>query len=163
LWHRPQNVPYVSPTPLPLNPPSPSNSTSSGASGLSRAPSTPASTNQHIRRPSEYGPVERFKLNHLDHDGHRRNSMPSRLRTSSMSSTDFSGVEPWPISDRQPSLIDTGAAISSLGSTTEARKPRDFHGMDRVVTCLLAEDNPISIKILEVGVVPSFPSYLHPS
>jgi len=66
-----------------------------------------------------------------------------------MSSTDFSGVEPWPISDRQPSLIDTGAAILSLGSTAEARKPRDLHGMDRVVTCLLAEDNPISIKILE--------------
>jgi len=104
----------------------------------------------HLRRPSEYGPVERFKLNHLDHDGFRRNSMPSRLRTSSMSSTDFNGVEPWPIPDKQPNLIDTGTPISSVGSTSEApRKPRDLHGMDRVVTCLLAEDNPISIKILE--------------
>lgn len=70
-----------------------------------------------------------------------------------MSSADFNGVEPWPIPDKQPNLIDTGTPISSVGSTSEApRKPRDLHGMDRVVTCLLAEDNPISIKILEVSV-----------
>jgi len=73
--------------------------------------------------------------------------MPSRLRTSSMSSSDFAGMDPWSLTDK-PSLIDVGTPVSSLGSN-DVRRQRDLTGMDRVVTCLLAEDNPISIKILE--------------
>jgi len=75
--------------------------------------------------------------------------MPSRLRTSSMSSNDFLGIETW--SDK-PSL--SGLEIGTPPSSTESGDPKplppkDLSGMDRVVTCLLAEDNPISIKILE--------------
>ena len=129
--------------PVIQNPPSPSNSTSSGTSAFSRGPSTPASANVHLRRPSEFGPVERFKQNHLDMDGHRRNSMPSRLRTSSMSSSDFTGVEPWP--------GDKGATDPSHTSSSQVVSERKHKNVsDKVVTCLLAEDNPISIKILEV-------------
>ena len=139
----------------PMSPPSPTNSTSSIGSGLSRAPSTPASTNTgHVRRPSEYGPVERFKQSHMDHDGHRRNSMPSRLRTSSMSSADFAGVDPWPASEKPGGEIPPPTPSSTAGPGAQ-RRPRDQSTVERVVTCLLAEDNPISIKILEVIGPPS--------
>ena len=76
-------------------------------------------------------------------DGHRRNSMPSRLRTSSMSSSDFAGVDPWP--------CDKGTADPSHTSSSQVAPERRHKNVsDKVVTCLLAEDNPISIKILEV-------------
>lgn len=134
----------------PMSPPSPTNSTSSIGSGLSRTPSTPASMNTgHVRRPSEYGPVERFKQSHLDHDGHRRNSMPSRLRTSSMSSADFAGIDPWPVSEKPAGEMPPPTPSTTTGLGAQ-RRPRDHSTVDRVVTCLLAEDNPISIKILEV-------------
>jgi serine/threonine-protein kinase RIM15 len=54
---------------LPTNPPSPATSTSSIASSPSRTslpPPTPGGISIHTRKPSEYGAVERFKLNHLD-------------------------------------------------------------------------------------------------
>ncbi|KAF8311179.1 hypothetical protein DL93DRAFT_2061386 [Clavulina sp. PMI_390] len=145
----PPPPPQGSQSSYPISPPSPTNSTSSVGSGLSRAPSTPASG--HARRPSEYGPVERFKQSHMDPDGHRRNSMPSRLRTSSMSSADYSGIEPWapPEKTQAPDVTPIpppGASLATQAPTP--RRPRD-HSTTGVVTVLLAEDNPISIKILE--------------
>ncbi|RDB22536.1 Serine/threonine-protein kinase cek1 [Hypsizygus marmoreus] len=136
---------------VPTNPPSPATSTSSVASSPSRTslpPPTPGSGN-HSRKPSEYGAVERFKLNHLE-GLDRRNSMPSRLRTASVSSAgDGSGSETW----------NSSAGHGSHGSQTEySTPPSSVHSIDlkkgpdptdRAVTCLLAEDNPITAKIIE--------------
>nr|GAT59960.1 serine/threonine protein [Mycena chlorophos] len=127
------------------NPPSPATSSSSIASSPSRTslpPSTPGSGGGHSRKPSEYGAVERFKLNHMDGGLDRRNSMPSRLRTASVSSAgDGSGSETWNSSsghhDTPPSSV----------VSIDLRKGPDPN--DRAVTCLLAEDNPITAKIIE--------------
>lgn len=73
--------------------------------------------------------------------------MPSRLRKASVSSSvgDGSGSEHWPSSAGQsPSQLETPP--SSVHSI-DLRKGPD--PTDRVVTCLLAEDNPITAKILE--------------
>lgn len=106
--------------------------------------------NAHIRRPSEFGPLERFKSNHLDSDGNRRNSMPSRLRTSSMSSAEAAAPDQWNAPGNMVHLLDVGTPPSSVCSTDvpKAVELADAPS-DGVVTCLLAEDNPISIKILE--------------
>jgi serine/threonine-protein kinase RIM15 len=128
------------------NPPSPATSTSSLASSPSRTslpPPTPAGG--HSRKPSEYGAVERFKLNHLE-GGDRRNSMPSRLRTASVSSAgDGSGSETWNSSAHgsQPEYTTPPSSVHSI----DLRKGPD--PSDRAVTCLLAEDNPITAKIIE--------------
>jgi len=131
-------------------PPSPSTSTSSIASSPSRTsitPSTPGgSSSSHARKPSEFGALERFKLNHLD-GVERRNTMPSRLRKASVSSSvgDGSGSDHWPSSAGQgSSQFETPP--SSVHSI-DLRKGPD--PTDRAVTCLLAEDNPITAKILE--------------
>ncbi|KAG1752641.1 RIM15, signal transduction response regulator [Suillus paluster] len=131
-------------------PPSPSTSTSSIASSPSRAsipPSTPGSSSgSHARKPSEFGALERFKLNHLD-GVERRNTMPSRLRKASVSSSvgDGSGSDHWPSSAGQSSSqFDTPP--SSVHSIDLKKGPDPT---DRAVTCLLAEDNPITAKILE--------------
>lgn len=124
---------------IPTNPPSPATSTSSIASSPSRN-STPGSGG-HVRKPSEYGPVDRFKLNHMD-GVDRRNSMPSRLRTASVSSGgDASGSETW--NSGHGSIGTPPSSVYSI----DLRKGPDPH--DRAVTCLLAEDNPITAKILE--------------
>lgn len=132
------------------NPPSPATSTSSSiASSPSRASvpsSTPGSTGSHARKPSEYGAVERFKLNHLD-GVERRNSMPSRLRTASVSSVgDGSGSENWPSSVGHGSQFDASTPPSSVHSIDLKKGPDPS---DRAVTCLLAEDNPITAKMIE--------------
>ncbi|KAG9014953.1 hypothetical protein FRB94_007025 [Tulasnella sp. JGI-2019a] len=148
---KPQNVITTGdPTRHITSPPSPSTSTSSIASSPSRAslPSSAAGSSSagHNRRPSEFGPVERFKQHHMD-DGVRRNSMPSRLRTSSMSSVDQEGHSP------DQYRQQTGTPATSVASSE--KKPDDIcttHTPDRndqAVTCLIAEDNPISVKILE--------------
>jgi serine/threonine-protein kinase RIM15 len=127
------------------NPPSPSTSNSSIASSPSRTslpPSTPGSAS-HNRKPSEYNTVERFKQNHLD-GVERRNSMPSRLRTASVSSAgDGSGSETWNSSTGHGSSNTAPSSVHSI----DLRKGPD--PSDRAVTCLLAEDNPITAKILE--------------
>ncbi|KAF8138465.1 RIM15, signal transduction response regulator [Boletus edulis] len=131
-------------------PPSPSTSTSSIASSPSRAsipPSTPGSTSgNHTRKPSEFGAIERFKLNHFD-GVERRNTMPSRLRTASISSSagDGSGSD-WPGSAGQ-SLSQFETTPPSSVHSVDLRKGPD--PTDRAVTCLLAEDNPITAKIIE--------------
>lgn len=176
------------------SPPSPATSTSSIASSPSRGsipPSTPGSVSghAHARKPSEYGAVERFKLNHMDADGNRRNSMPSRLRTASVSSSmGESDMSVWPpLSTGQASTQygETGgtstppSSVASGPSSSVASGPSSYVGSgpaaymsnngpatymvapasvdlkrcpdpnDRSVTCLLAEDNPITAKIAE--------------
>ncbi|CAE6418571.1 unnamed protein product [Rhizoctonia solani] len=142
------------------NPPSPSTSTSSIASSPSRGsmqPSTPASSmSGHVRRPSEFGAVERFKSNHLDNDGIRRNSMPSRLRTTSISSQDMNA----PLPHQPPEDQWTGEprAISPVQSRPASVVPKmppppppvqPAPPSDRGLVVLIAEDNPISSKVLE--------------
>jgi serine/threonine-protein kinase RIM15 len=134
------------------NPPSPATSTSSIASSPSRGsipPSTPGSVAGHIRKPSEYGAVDRFKQNHIDSDLGRRNSMPSRLRTASVSSSLGEGSlsDAWPASiGHASSHFDLNTPSSSVASIDLKRGPDPS---DRAVTCLLAEDNPITAKIIE--------------
>lgn len=131
------------------NPPSPATSTSSIASSPSRMsmpPSTPGSSGGHSRKPSEFGAVERFKFNHLD-GRERGNSMPSRLRTASISSGgDGSGSENW-----NSSSVGHGSTYHDTPSSSvlsiDLKKGPD--PSDRAVTCLLAEDNPITAKIIE--------------
>lgn len=133
--------------PVPTNPPSPATSSSSIASSPSTGrtslpPSTPGSAG-HNRKPSEYTTVERFKMNHIEHID-RRNSMPSRLRTASVSSTgDGSGSETWNSSVGHGSANTPPSSVHSI----DLRKGPD--PSDRAVTCLLAEDNPITAKIIE--------------
>jgi serine/threonine-protein kinase RIM15 len=130
------------------NPPSPATSTSSIASSPSQAsqpPATPGSLGTHSRKPSELGAVERFKLNHMETE--RRNTLPSRLRTSSVSSMgDGSGSENWGSSFGQGSQPETNTPPSSVHSIDLKKTPDPT---DRAVTCLLAEDNPITAKIIE--------------
>lgn len=105
----------------------------------------------HSRKPSEFGALERFKFNHMESD--RRNSMPSRLRTASVSSAgDGSGSETWNSSagGGGGSQIEASTPASSVHSI-DLRKAPD--PSDRVVTCLLAEDNPITAKIIETLLV----------
>ncbi|KAI0307263.1 hypothetical protein B0F90DRAFT_1622303 [Multifurca ochricompacta] len=134
------------------NPPSPATSTSSIASSPSRGsvpPSTPGSVAGHIRKPSEYGAVERFKQNYMDADVGRRNSMPSRLRTASVSSSmgDGSLSDAWPASiGHTSSHFEVNTPPSSVASIDLKKGPDPS---DRAVTCLLAEDNPITAKIIE--------------
>ncbi|KAG6831400.1 hypothetical protein H0H92_011002 [Tricholoma furcatifolium] len=144
---------------IPTNPPSPSTSVSSVASSPSRAsmpPPTPSSGGTHSRKPSEFGAVERFKLSQKE-GGDRRNSM-SRLRTASVSSVgDGSGSENWNSSTGHGSYGSQGNG--SHGSPHDYNTPpSSVHSIDlrkgpdlndRVVTCLLAEDNPITAKIIE--------------
>ncbi|QRV87907.1 kinase response regulator receiver domain protein [Ceratobasidium sp. AG-Ba] len=143
------------------NPPSPSTSTSSIASSPSRGsmqPSTPASSmSGHTRRPSEFGAVERFKSNHLDNDGLRRNSMPSRLRTSSISSQDAAvasseqGDQQWSGEPRAHSPVQSrpaSAAAPMIHRPPPVPVPPS-QSSDRGLVVLIAEDNPISSKVLE--------------
>ncbi|KAI0347180.1 hypothetical protein BDW22DRAFT_502819 [Trametopsis cervina] len=134
--------------PSATNPPSPATSTSSIASSPSRGPPTPGSAGSHARKPSDYGAVERFKHNHLEGDIHRRNSMPSRLRTASVSTSgDGSQSDSWSAATSQDnSRWEAHTPPSSVASVDLKRAP-DPH--DRAVTCLLAEDNPITAKIIE--------------
>ena len=144
----PNVVTSMDPKLMNTNPPSPATSTSSIASSPSRAsiaPSTPgiAGIPTHSRKPSEYGAVERFKLNHME--GERPRTMPSRLRTASVSSAgDGSGSENW--ASGQGSQGESNTPPSSVHSV-DVKKSTD--PLDRIVTCLLAEDNPITAKIIE--------------
>ncbi|KAJ6486371.1 hypothetical protein C8R47DRAFT_1128241 [Mycena vitilis] len=145
----PSVVTTIDPKAMATNPPSPATSNSSIASSPSRTslpPSTPGSASGgHSRKPSEYGAVERFKLNHLE-GLDRRNSMPSRLRTASVSSAgDGSGSETWNSSAGHGSAHHDTPPSSVV--SIDLRKGPDPN--DRAVTCLLAEDNPITAKIIE--------------
>lgn len=141
----PSVVTTMDPKATVTNPPSPATSTSSIASSPSRSsiPTSAPVSAGHARKPSEYGPVDRFKLNHMD-GLDRRNSMPSRLRTASVSSGgDVSGSETWNSSMGAGSVGTPPSSVHSI----DLRKGPD--PSDRAVTCLLAEDNPITAKIIE--------------
>ncbi|KAK0490856.1 hypothetical protein IW261DRAFT_1434432 [Armillaria novae-zelandiae] len=141
----PSVVTTMDPKATVTNPPSPATSTSSIASSPSRSsiPTSAPVSAGHARKPSEYGPVDRFKLNHMD-GLDRRNSMPSRLRTASVSSAgDGSGSETWNSSMGAGSVGTPPSSVHSI----DLRKGPD--PSDRAVTCLLAEDNPITAKIIE--------------
>ncbi|KAL0949383.1 hypothetical protein HGRIS_009450 [Hohenbuehelia grisea] len=131
------------------NPPSPATSTSSIASSPSRSslpPSTPAMGPSHARKHSEYGAIERFKQNYID-GGDRRNSMPSRLRTASVSSAgDNSGSENYSSIGYGSMAPELNTPPSSVHSIDLKKGPDPS---DRAVVCLLAEDNPITAKIIE--------------
>ena len=130
----------------PTNPPSPATSTSSIASSPSRTNSVPGN-GSHARKPSELGAVERFKLSHMEGDLHRRNSMPSRLRTASVSTSgDDSTPGSYQASVGASSFQEANTPPSSVASIDLKRGPDPN---DRAVTCLLAEDNPITAKIIE--------------
>jgi len=130
-------------------PPSPATSTFlvvSSPSRLSLSSLTSAGSSGHVRKPSEYGAVERFKLNHME-GGERRNSLRSRLRTASVSSVgDGSGSETWQSTGYGSQQESSNTPPSSVHSI-DLRKGPD--PSDRVVTVLLAEDNPITAKIIE--------------
>lgn len=149
---------------MPTGPPSPATSTSSIASSPSRTslpPSTPAVAGGHMRKLSEYGAVERFKLNHIEGENIRRpNSMPSRLRTASVStsnsgdgsvSSDYNHSSP----ATHFEVHTPPSSVGSLDIRPEVKRPRPVDlrkkpdPQDKAVTCLLAEDNPITAKILE--------------
>ena len=86
-------------------------------------------------------------MNHMDGDIVRRNSMPSRLRTASVSTSgDGSASESWPAGSSQAGQSEVHTPPSSVASIDLKRAP-DPH--DRAVTCLQAEDNPITAKIIE--------------
>jgi len=85
----------------------------------------------------------------MEADIGRRNSMPSRLRTASVSSSmgDGSNSDAWPASTGQTSShFEINTPPSSVVSIDLKRGPDPN---DRAVTCLLAEDNPITAKIIE--------------
>ena len=138
------------------NPPSPSTSVSSIASSPSRGsmqPSTPGSVmtggtsvHNHSRKPSEY--IERFKQSLHEGDNMRRNSAPSRLRTASVSTSGEGSV-----SDHWPGSVPHVIGHSEAGTPPPTTNSWDFKRTadpnDRAVTCLLAEDNPITAKIIE--------------
>lgn len=150
-------------------PPSPTTSNSSAASTPSRsspAPTTPSSIPpvplmpHHLRRPSELNALDRVKSSE-DGDLSRRASAPSRLRAGSNASvvSDRStSMELWR-QRRQVSLqSDHSQTGSGSGSQPNSSSPfdspdvkghRDAVVMDRTLDVLIAEDNPISQKILE--------------
>jgi serine/threonine-protein kinase RIM15 len=152
---------------MPTSPPSPATSTSSIASSPSRGtlpPTTPASAG-HSRKGSEIGAVDRFRIAHGDGDGPRRsNSGPSRLRTASVStghSDDGSGSDGQSGSAQSQDVHTPPSSVASLefkqdkSALPDAHKPAPVDlrkkpdPQDRAVTCLLAEDNPITAKIIE--------------
>ncbi|TDL29412.1 hypothetical protein BD410DRAFT_811059 [Rickenella mellea] len=136
------------------NPPSPATSASSIASSPSRSsipPLTPGSAGSHARKPSEFGALERFKLSHMEGgDVSRRNSMPSRLRTASVSSNGEGSLsDHWPPSLGHASGHFEGSTPPSSVGSHSIDLPKASDPSDRAVTCLLAEDNPITAKIIE--------------
>ncbi|KAL4242070.1 non-specific serine/threonine protein kinase [Abortiporus biennis] len=115
--------------PSSTSPPSPATSTSSIASSPSRGPPTPGSAGSHAR------------------DILRRNSMPSRLRTASVSTSgEGSASDSWTAPLLHGGHFEVNTPSSSVASIDLKRAPDP---QDRAVTCLLAEDNPITAKIIE--------------
>jgi serine/threonine-protein kinase RIM15 len=151
--HRVKKPPsVVTSVPSATSPPSPATSMSSIASSPSRVsipPSTPGSatgSQTHGRKPSEFGTIERFRQHNFI-DPERRNSMPSRLRATSISDAgDGSGSEQWHSSGYGSHHPESSTPPSSVYSI-DLKKGPDPN--DRAVTCLLAEDNPITAKIIE--------------
>lgn len=160
-------------------PPSPSTSVSSQSSTPSRstAPTSPSGAphvNVHKRRPSDYvsgsgspvGPsgalqvvMERKRSQLAESaDPSRRNSLPSRLRTTSLGTGERPALpHNWQEVKRQASLLpELGTpSPSSSASPSDARggssgdSPYSSSASPYAVECLIAEDNPIALKMLE--------------
>lgn len=90
-------------------------------------------------------------MNHLD--GERRNSMPSRLRTSSMSSQDMNAAgvqgEQWTGEPRAHSPVQSRPASAAAPMLPPKAPTPVAPQSDRGLVVLIAEDNPISSKVLE--------------
>ncbi|EIW72823.1 hypothetical protein TREMEDRAFT_25150 [Tremella mesenterica DSM 1558] len=135
-------------------PPSPSESTSSTASTPSRAsgpPSTPSSAPvlpQHYRRPSELNALDRVRSE--DNEMLRRKSAPSRVRAGSGSSMSdrSTSMELW--RQRRQASLQSEPPQAGVGLPADSPELRPtLVGLDRTLDVLIAEDNPISQKILE--------------
>ncbi|ORX34130.1 hypothetical protein BD324DRAFT_584008 [Kockovaella imperatae] len=136
-------------------PPSPSTSTSSAASTPSRAPSTPGSLPvmpQHFRRPSELNALDRVKSSE-DADLFRRSATPNRVRTGSGSSVSdrSASMELW--RQRRQSSLNPEQPISAPLPPLESPESHASSVGERTLDVLIAEDNPISQKILETLLV----------
>lgn len=161
-----------------VGPPSPSTSVSSQSSTPSRstAPTSPSGVTQgvHKRRPSELpktsstnpaaspnlsaapGPsagnaaIERKKTQLVEADNpSRRNSLPTRLRTSSLGTSERQPLPPnWAEARRNAGLLSdlSPDAAGGILSTDESPVPATA---PEKVECLIAEDNPISMRMLE--------------
>lgn len=130
----------------PNAPPSPSTSTSSAASTPSRSsgmPVTPGAAPLHFRRPSELNALDRVKSSE-DSEGFRRASAPSRLRASSVSSSDRGGDQ-W-LPKRQSIVVPAPSSLPG-SSPTDAKRELEVQTSDRSLDVLIAEDNPISQKV----------------
>ncbi|WRT65962.1 uncharacterized protein IL334_002913 [Kwoniella shivajii] len=134
-------------------PPSPTTSTSSAASTPSRASNVPPQTPgmmplpQHFRRPSELNAIDRVKLTE-ENELARRNSAPMRVRAGSGSSAGSTSAELWR-QRRQVSLNSTEPNPNIPLESPEGPHSLGTGMMDRGLDVLIAEDNPISQKILE--------------
>ncbi|ODO12074.1 hypothetical protein I350_00859 [Cryptococcus amylolentus CBS 6273] len=141
-------------------PPSPSTSTSSSVSTPSRAnmpqpPLTIPSGPQHPRRLSELNALERVKTSDADLEVTKRKDVKqNRIRTDSGSSAGSASAELWR-QRRQASLQlenpgkELEAAASATGAPAGSEEARRTPAETRGLDVLIAEDNPISQKILE--------------
>ncbi|WVQ71287.1 hypothetical protein IAR50_000813 [Cryptococcus sp. DSM 104548] len=141
-------------------PPSPSTSTSSSVSTPSRAnvsqpPLTLPSGPQHPRRLSELNALERVKTSDADLEVTKKSNIKqNRIRTDSGSSAGSASAELWR-QRRQASLqlenpgkeLEAAALVAGSTEVTDETRstPAEIRGLD----VLIAEDNPISQKILE--------------
>lgn len=104
---------------------------------------------------------KRSQLNEID-NGVRRSSLPTRLRTSSLTSPSDRPPIPWnaqPQQGQQPTQPVTPANRESPGTgagpSKEASEDSELQAgtpvsaSSEAITCLIAEDNPISLKMLE--------------
>lgn len=152
-----------------VGPPSPSTSVSSQSSTPSRstAPTSPSGVNQgaHRRRPSELpkvspaapsGPsnvsniaMERKKSQLAEAESSsRRNSLPTRLRTSSLGTSERPPLPSnWAEARRNAALLSNFNA-DAAGSHSTDESPSAATAADKV-ECLIAEDNPISMRMME--------------
>ncbi|KAL7423549.1 rim15, signal transduction response regulator [Cryptotrichosporon argae] len=149
-------------------PPSPSTSTSSTASTPSRAsiaPGTPGSLpliSHHFRRTSELKALDRLRPAAMvldDDDALRRSSAPSRMRAGSGSSASVvSDRSEWRQRRRESLHMNLSGDLdlaSSLGLCNSSNSPLAMTSplatkeTESSLDVLIAEDNPISQKILE--------------
>ncbi|EGG02429.1 RIM15-related serine/threonine-protein kinase [Melampsora larici-populina 98AG31] len=152
-------------------PSSPTDSTSSSAlSSAAKLAAGPSSGQNagfsHGRRPSEH--FNSFIPDEISDDPSRRNSLPSRIRRASFSGSTQAGgkgtavqrpivptVRPT-VQPQQPPPVQAshnpGSTMSSPGQTFKPLLPPIASPpklQERTVDCLIAEDNPISSKVLE--------------
>jgi len=150
-------------------PESPATSISSAASTPSRGyPFSTSNRSSHSRRPSENQAMASFKLpQDFSNEGasvNRRNSMPSRIRAQSAAGVLGRPVgiaEMWHSRQQTNTTYSDSTPASSVSSPSTNNKDASFvntgqlepspiiETTPKTVDCLIAEDNPISSKVLE--------------